>query len=46
MEVAVAEGRGQFGNPEQAEHTPLEAVTRCLMKTVTEDTSVCLCVFT
>jgi hypothetical protein len=29
----VAEAWGQFGNPEEGEHPPLEAVTRKLVKT-------------
>jgi hypothetical protein len=37
----VAKARGQFGNPEEGESLPLEAVTRELVKTVTENTSVC-----
>jgi hypothetical protein len=28
----VAEAQGQFGNPEEVEHLPLEAVTRRLVK--------------
>jgi hypothetical protein len=31
--MAVAEERGQFGNPEEGERPPLEAVTRGLVKT-------------
>jgi hypothetical protein len=31
--VGVAEARGQFGNPEEVERPPLEAVTRGLVKT-------------
>jgi hypothetical protein len=30
--VAVAEVRRQFGNPEEREHAPLEAITRRLVK--------------
>jgi hypothetical protein len=30
--VAVAEGRGQFGNQKEGERPPLEAVTRGLVK--------------
>jgi hypothetical protein len=37
----VAESRGQFRNPREGERPPLEAATRRLVKTVTEDTSVC-----
>jgi hypothetical protein len=36
----VAEEQGQFGNQEQGEHPSWEAVTRRLVKTVTEDTRV------
>jgi hypothetical protein len=32
-ENLVAEARGQFGNPEEGERPPLEAVTRKLVKT-------------
>jgi hypothetical protein len=32
-EKLVAEARGQFGNPEEEERPPLEAVTRKLVKT-------------
>jgi hypothetical protein len=31
--VAVAETWGQFGNPEEGEITPLEAIARKLVKT-------------
>jgi hypothetical protein len=37
----VAEARGHFGNPEEAERPPLEAVTRRRVKAATENTSVC-----
>jgi hypothetical protein len=40
--VAAAESWGEFGNPEEVESPELGAVTRKLMKIVTEDT--CLCV--
>jgi hypothetical protein len=30
-------GQGQFGNPDERERPPLEAVARRLVKTVTED---------
>jgi hypothetical protein len=39
--VAVAEIRGHFANQEKGEHLPSEAVTRRLVKTVTEDISAC-----
>jgi hypothetical protein len=39
----VNEARGLLGNPED-EFQPLEAVSRRLVKTVTEDNSVRLCV--
>jgi hypothetical protein len=39
--LAVAEVKGDFGNPEERERRPLEAVTRRLVKTVTGDTGVC-----
>jgi hypothetical protein len=32
-EKLVAEARGQFGNPEERERPPLDAVTRRLVKT-------------
>jgi hypothetical protein len=32
--------KGQFGNPEKEKHTPLEAVTRRVVKIVTESTSL------
>jgi hypothetical protein len=38
----VSEAWGQLGTPEEGEHTPLEAVIRMMVKTVTEDTSVCV----
>jgi hypothetical protein len=37
----VAKARGQFENPEEGESLPLEAVTKELVKTMTENTSVC-----
>jgi hypothetical protein len=40
MIIAVAEIRGQFGNPE--EHSPLEAITRGQVKTqLTDRAEVC-----
>jgi hypothetical protein len=45
LEVAVTEAREQFGNPEEGEWSTLEAVTRGLVKTVAEDTSVCACAY-
>jgi hypothetical protein len=41
--VAVAKTRGQSWNSEK-ERPPLEAVTGVLVKTVIEETSVCVCV--
>jgi predicted hydrolase (HD superfamily) len=38
--VAVAQTRGQFADPEKRECLALEAVTRSLVRTVTEDTNV------
>jgi hypothetical protein len=38
----VVEARGQFGNSEERERPPLEAVAKKL-KTITEDTSVRAC---
>jgi hypothetical protein len=38
--ISVAEARGQFGNPEEGECPPLEAVAKRLIKTVTEVTNV------
>jgi hypothetical protein len=32
LAVALAEARGQFGNPKDGDRPPLEAVTRGLMK--------------
>jgi hypothetical protein len=40
----VAEARRQSGNPEERELSPLETVTRGLVKTVSENNSVCVCV--
>jgi hypothetical protein len=40
----MAEAQGQFGKPEEGECQPLEAVTKSLVKTLNEDTSVCLTV--
>jgi hypothetical protein len=40
----MAQARGQFANPKEAEPPPLEAVTRREVKTVIEYSSVCLCV--
>lgn len=37
----MAEARGQCVNPEEEERPSLEAVTRRLVTTVTEDISVC-----
>jgi hypothetical protein len=36
----MAEVQGQFGNPNEEEHPPLEAATRRLVKIVTENTSL------
>jgi hypothetical protein len=36
----VAEARGQFGNPEERERPSLEAVTRKLVKAMTENASI------
>jgi hypothetical protein len=41
---AVVETRGQFGNPEEWRRPLLEADTRKLAKTETEDASVCVTV--
>jgi hypothetical protein len=38
----VAKARGQIGNVEERELPPLEAVTRGLVKTMAEDTSLCV----
>jgi hypothetical protein len=38
----VTEAQGQLGNLEEGEHLLLEAVTIRLVKTATEDTSMCL----
>jgi hypothetical protein len=38
--VAIVEGWGQFKNRDEEKHPPLEAVTRRMVKTVTEDISV------
>jgi hypothetical protein len=38
----MAEERRQFGNQEEGERPPLEASTRRLMETITEDTRVCV----
>jgi hypothetical protein len=41
-ELLLSEARGQFGNPEEGERPPLEAVTRKLVKTANrEDLSLC-----
>jgi hypothetical protein len=41
LRVAVAEARGQFGNPGEGEHLPLEAVNKGLVKTYqTQKTAV------
>jgi hypothetical protein len=40
----MAEARWQFRNPEEGKRLPLEAITRGLVKTMTEGTSVCVCV--
>lgn len=37
--VAANEARGQLGKPEERERPTLEAVTRRLVKSVTEDTN-------
>jgi hypothetical protein len=42
--VAVTEVLRQFRNQEERECRPLEAVTRGLLQTVTEDTCACVCV--
>jgi hypothetical protein len=42
--VAIAEPRGQFGNPDERGRPPLEAVTRAFVKTMTDDSGVCVCV--
>jgi hypothetical protein len=39
--VVMTEARGQFMNPEERELPSLETVTRRLVNTVAEDTSVC-----
>jgi hypothetical protein len=38
--VAVSEARGQYGNPKERDLSPLEIVTRRLVKTVADNTSV------
>jgi hypothetical protein len=38
----VAEARGQFGNPEEGERPPLEAVTRRLVKTQQTEKTYCV----
>jgi hypothetical protein len=43
LKGSVAEARGQFGKPHEAEYPPLEAVARKLVKTATQD-CVCMCV--
>jgi hypothetical protein len=39
--VVAAEARGQFGKREEGKRSPLEAVARKLVRTATEDTSMC-----
>jgi hypothetical protein len=42
LSVAEAEARGQFGNTDEGEYQPLEAVTRRLIQTQqTEKTQFC-----
>jgi hypothetical protein len=45
--VAVVVARGQFRNSEEEERSPLETVTRRVLKIVTDEYSVCLydCVY-
>jgi hypothetical protein len=40
----MAEALGQLGKPERGERLPLQIVTRRLVKTVTENPSVCITV--
>jgi hypothetical protein len=42
--ISVAEAWGQFRNAEERKHSLLEVVTSRLVKTMTENTSVCMCV--
>jgi hypothetical protein len=42
QKVAVAEAREQFGNPEKGERPSLEAVTKKLVKNMTEDIIACV----
>jgi hypothetical protein len=39
--IAVADARGQFGNPEKGERLPLEAFTRRLVKTQKTEKTYC-----
>jgi hypothetical protein len=39
--VSVADVRGQYENPEEGERSPLETVTKRLVKTVTETSTLC-----
>jgi hypothetical protein len=40
--VDVAEAQGQFGNPEEGERSPLEAVTRGLVKIQQTEKTQCV----
>jgi hypothetical protein len=42
VDSCCGSARAQFGNPEEGERSPLEAVTRGLVKTVTENTNACV----
>jgi hypothetical protein len=42
LKDSITEARGQFGKSEEEERSPLETVTRRLLKTMTEDTRVCV----
>jgi hypothetical protein len=44
VRVGMSVARGHFGNPEEGERPPLEAIPRRLVKTVTEATSQCVIV--
>jgi hypothetical protein len=44
LRVVLAEVRGQFENPEEARRPLLEAVTRKLVKTMSEYASLCVTV--
>jgi hypothetical protein len=41
MRIVVAEVQGQFGDPEEREYQPMEAVTRGLLKTQEDEKTVC-----